>query len=311
MLAKNLKKVLVVGLIALATSVGLAGCSNNHEHTAKAHNTVRLASVSTTESQIISNILAQLIEHDTHLHVKIIGNLGSSSVEHKALQRGDADILATSYTGTDLTGTLGEKPEKDPVVATRIVNRDLRRRYDEIRFPSFGFADTYAFMVGPRLAQRFHLQTVSDLKPIAGKLNAGVDSSWLTRKGDGYKEFAHYYGFDFKKVSPMQIGLVYDALNKGKMQVVLGYSTDGRIRSYHLKVLKDNKHFFPPYEAAPVATKAVLKKYPQLGPTMHKLDGKISLTEMQKMNYEVDDQLLEPSVVAHRFLVAHHYFEQR
>lgn len=311
LLMKKLKKLFGVLLVILVATAGLAGCSTNHEHTARSHNTVRLASVSTTESQIISNILAQLIEHDAHLHVKIIGNLGSSSVEHKALQRGDADILATSYTGTDLTGTLGEKPEKNPKVATRIVNRDLRKRYNEIRFPSFGFADTYAFMVGPQLAQKYHLRTVSDLKPVAHKLNAGVDSSWLTRKGDGYKEFTHYYGFNFKKVSPMQIGLVYDALNKGKMQVVLGYSTDGRIRSYHLRVLKDNKHFFPPYEAAPVATKAVLQKYPQLRPTMHKLDGKISLRQMQKMNYEVDDQLLEPSVVAHHFLVAHHYFERR
>lgn len=306
----KLRKAVGLLLVVLLAAVGLSGCGN-HEHTAPQRNTVRLASVSTTESQIISNILAQLIEHDTNLHVKIIGNLGSSSVEHKALERGDADILATSYTGTDLTGTLGEKPEKNPKIATRIVDRDLAKRYNEIRFPSFGFADTYALMVGPKLAQKYHLRDVSDLKPVAKKLNAGVDSSWLTRKGDGYKEFTHVYGFDFKKVSPMQIGLVYDALNKGKMQVVLGYSTDGRIRSYHLHVLKDNKHFFPPYEAAPVATRAVLKRYPQLKPTLHKLDGRISLAEMQHLNYEVDDQLLEPSVVAHHFLVQHHYFDRR
>lgn len=308
---KLLKKLVCLVGILMLTTVGLAGCGRQSQSVPHREGTVRLASVSTTESEIISNILAQLIEHDAHLHVKIIGNLGSSSVEHKALQRGDADILATSYTGTDLTGTLGEKPEKNPKVATRIVNRDLRKRYNEIRFPSFGFADTYCFMVGPKLARQYHLKKVSDLKPIAKKLNAGVDSSWLTRKGDGYKEFTHYYGFTFKKVSPMQIGLVYDALNKGKMQVVLGYSTDGRIRSYHLHILKDNKRFFPPYEAAPVATKAILQKYPQLGPTMRKLDGQISLHEMQRMNYEVDDQLLEPSVVAHHFLVAHHYFERR
>lgn len=306
----KLKKIVLL-LFALTLLVcGISGCGN-HQATPHAHNTVRLASVSTTESQIISNILAQLIEHDAHLHVKIIGNLGSSSVEHKALQRGDADILATSYTGTDLTGTLGEKPEKNPKVATRIVNRDLKRRYNEIRFPSFGFADTFAFMVGPQIAHKYHLTSVSDLRPIAQRLNVGVDSSWLTRKGDGYPEFKKAYGFSFKKVYPMQIGLVYDALKKGKMQVVLGYSTDGRIRSYHLKVLKDNRHFFPPYEAAPVATKAILEKYPQLAPTIHKLDGQISLKQMQKMNYEVDDQLLEPSVVAHHFLVQHHYFERR
>lgn len=48
----------------------------------------------------------------------------------------------------------------------------------------------------------------------------------------------------------MQIGLVYDAVEANKMQTVLGYSTDGRIRSYNLKVLKDDKKFFPPYQCS-------------------------------------------------------------
>lgn len=273
--------------------------------------TVRIACVSSTESQIVANILAQLIEHDTGLKVKIIGNLGSSTVCHKALQRNNADIMATSYTGTDLTGTLGEKPEKDPKKATRTVDRLLLKRYDEVRFPTYGFADTYAFMVTQEQAKKYNLNTVSSMAPYAKDWNAGVDSSWMNRKGDGYKDFKQAYGFDFKRVYPMQIGLVYDAAQQGKMQTILGYSTDGRIKSYHLKVLKDDRQFFPPYEAAAVANKSILKKYPQLTPTIHKLDGQINLKTMQTLNYEVDDQLLEPATVAHNFLKQHHYFDRR
>ena len=69
-----------------------------------------------------------------------------------------------------------------------------------------------------------------------------MDSSWKDRKGDGYPAFKKEYGFDFGTVRPMQIGLVYDALNSGKLDVAMGYSTDGRIAAYDLKVLKDDKN---------------------------------------------------------------------
>ena len=297
-------------LMTLLAVCSLSACGKRSRH-GKETGTVRIASVSSTESQIMANILAQLIEHDTGLKTKIIGNLGSSTVCHKALQRNNADIMATSYTGTDLTGTLGEKPEKDPKKATKKVDRLLLKRYNEVRFPTYGFADTYAFLVTQEQAKKYNLNTVSDLAPYAKNWNAGVDSSWMNRKGDGYKNFKEAYGFDFKRVYPMQIGLVYDAAQQGKMQAILGYSTDGRIKSYHLKVLQDNRHFFPPYEAAAVANQSILKKYPKLAPTIHKLDGQIDLKTMQTLNYEVDDQLLEPATVAHNFLKEHHYFDRR
>ncbi len=296
--------------MAILAVFSLTACGRKNS-SQKETGTVRIACVSSTESQIMANILAQLIEHDTGLKVKIIGNLGSSTVCHKALQRNNADIMATSYTGTDLTGTLGEKPEKDPKKATRKVDRLLLKRYAEVRFPTYGFADTYAFLVTQEQAKKYNLSTVSSMAPYAKDWNAGVDSSWMNRKGDGYRDFKQAYGFDFKRVYPMQIGLVYDAAQQGKMQTILGYSTDGRIKSYHLKVLKDDRQFFPPYEAAAVANKSILKKYPQLAPTIHKLDGQISLKTMQNLNYEVDDQLLEPATVAHNFLKQHHYFDRR
>lgn len=92
------------------------------------------------------------------------------------------------------------------------------------------------------------------------------------------------------------------------MNVVLGYSTDGRIDSYHLKLLRDDKHFFPPYNCGMLVNNYILREHPDLKPVLHRLDGRIGVHQMRKMNYEVDDQLLEPSTVAHRFLVKNHYF---
>ena len=93
------------------------------------------------------------------------------------------------------------------------------------------------------------------------------------------------------------------------MDAILGYSTDGRIRSYDLTILKDDRHFFPPYNASAVATNKILATYPQLKPVLSRLNGKISLKTMQSLNYKVDNNLVEPEVVAKQFLEKNNYFE--
>ena len=298
--------VLIVACLVLVLIVGFSFSSLSG--TASSQKNVRIASVVSTESQVIANIISELITHETDYNTSLVNNLGSSTVSQKALQRNDADIMATSYTGTDLTGTLQMDPVKDPKKATKIVNRELKKRYDQVRYPSMGFSDTYAFMVTQELAKKYNLNTISDLKSHAPQMKAGVDSSWMNGKGDGYKEFSQVYGFDFKRVFPMQIGLVYSAVESGEMNSVLGYSTDGRIKSYNLKVLKDNKHFFPPYDSSLVANGKFLRDNPDLRKLLHRLDGKIDLKQMQELNYEVDNNLNEPSVVARNFLEKHNYF---
>lgn len=281
--------------------LGLGGSGND--------GTVRIASQTSTESQIMANIIAELINHELGYKTTLVNNLGSGTVVHQAMVRNDADISAARYTGTEITGTLGMNPVKNSAKATAIVKREFKKRYDQTWYPSYGFSDTYAFMVTQKEAKEDNLNTVSDFKKVAPQYNAGVDSNWMNRKGDGYSDFTKAYGFDFKRVYPMQIGLVYDAVEANRMQTVLGYSTDGRIRSYNLKVLKDDKNFFPPYQCSLVVNNSLLKKYPKLKPLLHRLDGKINLKTMQELNYQVDDQLLEPNVVAQKFLAKHNYFK--
>ncbi|MCW1000706.1 osmoprotectant ABC transporter substrate-binding protein, partial [Streptococcus anginosus] len=74
-----------------------------------------------------------------------------------------------------------------------------------------------------------------------------------------------------------------------------GYSTDGRIISEDLKVLEDDRHLFPPYDASPVATNEIRARYPDLDKVMAKLAGAISNEEMQRLNFTADNYLLEPS----------------
>ncbi|WP_143462402.1 osmoprotectant ABC transporter substrate-binding protein [Levilactobacillus enshiensis] len=279
---------------------GLAGAGNNN---------VRIASQNTTEQQIMAYMIAGMIGHYTNLHTSIINNLGSGNVSFNALKNNNADISSIRFNGTDLTTILNEKFERDPAKVNTTVTREFEKRYQMTYFKSYGFADTYAWMVKQSYAKKHHLKTVSDLQKLAPNMTVGIDQIWQNRQGDGYPAFQKMYGYSFGKVLPMQTGLLYDALAADKMDAILGYSTDGRVGSYHLQLLQDDKNFFPPYDASPVATDAILKQHPELKGVLNRLVGKISLKTMQHLNYQVDDQLEEPQTVATNFLKQHHYFE--
>ncbi|TXO30321.1 osmoprotectant ABC transporter substrate-binding protein [Staphylococcus aureus] len=307
---KKIKYILVVFVLSLTV---LSGCSLPGLGSKSTKNDVKITALSTSESQIISHMLRLLIEHDTHGKIKptLVNNLGSSTIQHNALINRDANISGVRYNGTDLTGALKEAPIKDPKKAMIDTQQGFKKKFDQTFFDSYGFANTYAFMVTKETAKKYHLETVSDLAKHSKDLRLGMDSSWMNRKGDGYEGFKKEYGFDFGTVRPMQIGLVYDALNSEKLDVALGYSTDGRIAAYDLKVLKDDKQFFPPYAASAVATNELLRQHPELKTTINKLTGKISTSEMQRLNYEADGKGKEPAVVAEEFLKKHHYFDKQ
>lgn len=280
----------------------LTACKGND------NSTIRIASAVTTESQILGYMLKDMIEHYTNEEVVLINNLGSSTVLHQAMVNGDANISSVRYTGTDLMGALQQEPISDPGQALEIVQRLFNEKFDMTFFDSYGFNNTYAFMVTKETADKYQLKTVSDFKNIAANLQVGVDTSWMNREGDGYKAFGTTYGFEFGRVFPMQIGLVYDAVAQGELDAVLGYTTDGRIASYDLVILEDDLHFFPPYDASPFAMNSLLEEKPEVKKVLQLLVGKISTAEMQRLNFLADNNLIEPRIVAKNFLMEHNYF---
>lgn len=289
----------------------LSGCSLPGLKNASAPDEVQITALSTSESQIMSHMVRLLIEHDTKGKIKptIINNLGSSTIQHNAIVNGQANMSGTRYTGTDLTGTLQMKPIIDSKKAMAVTQKGFKDKYHQTFFNSYGFDNTFALMVTQETAKKYHLETVSDLEKHAKDLRLGMDTTWQNREVDGYPAFQRKYGFKFGDSRPMQIGLVYDALQNGSLDVAVGYSTDGRIAAYHLKVLKDDKHFFPPYDASPLASDELLKKRPELKGIIKKLEGKISTKDMQHLNYQADGQGQEPAIVAQKFLEKHHYFD--
>ncbi|WZY01726.1 osmoprotectant ABC transporter substrate-binding protein [Bacillus sp. FSL W7-1360] len=293
--------VLATALLSGCTLPGLSGTGEDG---------VRIGSVISTEAMILSHMNRLMIEEYTDIPVSIMNNLGTSVVAHQAMVSGDINISSMRYTGTDIASVLGMDAIMDPEEALRVVQEELDKRYNHQWFDSYGFANTYAFAVREDFGEEHGLETISDLKKVADDITVGVDTSWLDRDGDGYGGFQEVYGFSFNdsNVSPMQIGLVYDAVASGRRDAVLAYSTDGRIAAYDLRILEDDKQFFPPYDASTVVDKELLAQYPELEDVLGRLSGKISAAQMQQMNYEADANLKEPATVAEEFLQAHNYF---
>ena len=304
---KQFRKMFIVMLTSLLV---LSGCSLPGLG-GGSDDPIRITSLDTSESQIMAHLVRLMIEHDSdgELNPTIINNLGASTLQHQAVLNGDANMSAVRYSGTEMTGPLEQEPITDPELAMQTAKDIFSDTFDQVYFDSYGFDNSYAFMVTSETAEEYGLETTSDLEEYQDEFGFGVDTTWLQRPGDGYEGFTEHYGFSFSSISPMQIGLVYDALDNGNLEVALGYTSDGRIAAYDLFVLEDDLQFFPPYDAAPLATKELLDEYPELADTMDKLDGIITTDMMQQLNYEADGQGKEPAIVAQEFLEANNYFE--
>ena len=240
--------------------------------------TVKITALATSESQIMAHMIRLQIEHDTDGEVKpvIVNNLGSAVIEHNAIMNDDAQISATRYTGTDLVGALDSDPITDTKKAEKAVKAGFQNKFNQTFFDSYGFENTFAFTVTKETAEKYNLKKVSDLEKHKDELRVASDATWIKREGDGYPAFAKAYGFEFKNIRTMQIGLVYDALKNKSIDAALGYTTDGRIAAYDLVTLEDDRHFFPPYDASPLATNEYLKKNPKAKKSIEKLIGKVS-----------------------------------
>lgn len=304
---RQLKKLFAVMLVSLTV---LTGCSLPGLSSSSSEG-IAITSMTTTEAQIMSHMTRLMIEHysDGEIQPTMINNLGSSTIQHYALLTGDANVSGVRYTGTDMTGVLDLPPVNDPEVAMEQTQKGFDEQFDMKFYDSYGFDNTYAFMVTRETAEEYDLQTTSDLAEYTDEFAVGVDTSWFNRPGDGYPAFQEAYGFAFDNIRAMQISLVYEALSTGSLDLALGYTTDGRIPAYDLVVLEDDLQFFPPYDASPFATHEIIEEHPVVDEALSRMTGTVSTETMQQLNYEADEEGIEPALVAEQYLEEHNYFE--
>ncbi|MDD7769606.1 glycine betaine ABC transporter substrate-binding protein, partial [Suipraeoptans intestinalis] len=151
------------------------------------------------------------------------------------------------------------------------------------------------------IAEQYGLQTYSDLQRVNGQLVFGAEYDFFERQ-DGYDKLCDTYDLSFRSTSDMDMGLKYQAINSGKIDIMPVNTTDGQLAQADVTVLKDDKGMYPSYQCGIVVRQEILDKYPELVPALQKLDRILTEADMQKMNYEVETEKKEPADVAKAFL---------
>ncbi len=265
------------------------------------NNTVVVASKNFTEQFILSEIMAQMLETKTHLKVIRKFNLGTTAICQKAMLRGDIDIYP-EYTGTAYLTVL-KKPYTNtlPNKLYNIVKDDYQKNYHITWLKPFGFNNTQTIAVKNNFADLWHIKNISDLAQQKIPLIIGAPPEFLKRP-DGFIGLQKKYGLHFMQIKSLDPDLMYQEINNNAVNVIPAFSTDGRVLAYHLVILKDNKHLYPSYYAAPLIRDAVLKKHPEILGALKSLAGIINNNTMRTLNYEVNVQKQSPAKVAHEFL---------
>jgi osmoprotectant transport system substrate-binding protein len=253
-----------------------------------------------TEQVVLGELLAQHIEAKTGMKVERRFYLAGSYICHQALISGRIDAYV-EYTGTALTAILKQPLSRDPATVLSTVRNLYRQRYQITVTEPLGFENTFAMVIRGEDARRLHLNTLSEAEQYTPQWRLGVGYEFQERP-DGLRGLSAAYDLHFKdQPRTMDLGLLYRALNSDQVDMIAGNSTDGPIAAFGLKVLADDKHYFPPYQAVPLVRDEALQRWPAMRGALADLHDKVTADDMRAMNEAVDGEHRDPAVVVREF----------
>lgn len=256
-----------------------------------------------TEQIVLAELLAQQIEAKTGLEVEQRVNLGGTLICQQAIRSGRIDLYV-EYTGTALTAILGEQPSRNSQEVYVRVRRAYAERFGLEVMRPLGFNNTFVMVIRGEDARRLKVKTISDAAPYAPHWRAGFGYEF-TERPDGLRGWAETYHLRFAEPPRiMDLGLIYRALEEKQVDIVAGNSTDGAISARGFTALEDDRHYFPPYDAVPIARRETLVNHPELRGALDELAGKISEDDMRRLNHAVDGEHRDAKQVVRDFLRA-------
>lgn len=281
--------------IAMLLAAGaLPACGSRHA------GAIRVGSKNFTEDIVVAEIYAGALER-AGFTVERQMNLGSTQIATAAMVRGDIDLYP-EYTGTGLIDVLRLPPMRDAASLLAKVRSEYRKRYDLIWLAPSPANDSQGLATTRSIAARYDLRTLSQCAKLAPQLRLAAIPEFLARADalPGLQKF--YGGFDFKNVASYAIGLQYAALTGGSADVATAFTTDARIASDDLIVLEDDRHFWPPYNIAPVVRASVLAAHGQIAGVLNRITPRLTDAAVRHLNQQVDTQKMDPADAAAQFL---------
>ena len=269
---------------------------------------IRIGARVFTEQTLLAEITSQYLRAKGY-DVQVTGGLGSN-LARSAHESGQLDML-WEYTGVSLVAYnhVTEKLDSEQSY-TRV--KELDGKKGLVWLTPSRFSNTYALALPKNVADAYpQINTISDLNRVLrdeAKTNhlVALDTEFANRS-DGLDGMVKLYGMNLtrKNIRQMDAGLVYTALRNGQVFAGLVYTTDGRLNAFKLKLLEDDKHYFPDYTAAPVVRQAYLDAHPQLAGQLKPLAELFDDDTMRQLNARVDVDHESPSAVAADFLRQH------
>ncbi|BAP43251.1 substrate-binding region of ABC-type glycine betaine transport system [Pseudomonas sp. StFLB209] len=261
-----------------------------------------------TEQTMLAEITAQYLRSKNY-DVQITGGLGSN-LARSAHESGQLDLL-WEYTGVSLVAYNHVEERLDSEQSYARV-KELDAKKGLVWLAPSRFSNTYALGLPDKIAKEYpQLNTVSDLtRVLKDEADQGhivaLDTEFANRS-DGLGGLVKHYDMNLgrENIRQMDAGLVYTAMRNGQVFAGLVYTTDGRLDAFKLKVLDDDKHYFPDYTAAPVVRKAFLDQHPELAGLLKPLAELLDNATMRALNAKVDVDHQSPSTVAAEFLRQH------
>lgn len=288
------KIIALILVLILAISV-FSGCSGSDG--------VVVASKQFTESIVLGEILAQLIEAKTDIPVTRKMNLGDTAVLIPAMQNEDVDIYF-EYSGTAYGTILGRElvPGMTADEVMTAARAEMNEKFGITMFDAVGNNNTYALAMKTEKMNELGISKISDLSALSSELKFGGNHVFYTRIQDGYEGVTKTYNLNFKDSLKMDKTLLYEAIDKGELDVIVVFGTDSLLKKYEMTVLEDDKNVFPPYQGSPMCLNSTLEKYPELNEVLNMLVGLITDEIAQDLNYQVDVEQRPVEEVAKEFL---------
>ncbi|MDR7419684.1 MAG: glycine betaine ABC transporter substrate-binding protein [Armatimonadota bacterium] len=249
--------------------------------------TLKVGSKDFTEEFILGEMYALLLE-DAGFKVERKLNLGGTPIAHEALLKGDIDLYP-EYTSTGLLTVLKQQPIADARAVLEAVRKAYSEQFKLEWLEPAAFNNTQALATTKEVSETFGVTTYSELAAKAPELRLGGPAEFAERE-DGIKGLQKAYGgFQFKEFIQLGTGsLRYEALKNRQVDVVVAFGTDGQISGLGLVLLKDDKGFYPVYQAAPVVRADVLEKHPRIAEALNKLAPLLTDEVMAGLNWQVD-----------------------
>ena len=261
--------------------------------------------------QLVLGKMAVILLKSAGAKVQDYTNIPGSSSARAAQLQGEVG-MEWEYTGTAWIAYLGHDngiPNK--AKQYEAVRKEDLRKNNLVWLPPAPMNDTYGFATTAKTAKRLRLSKLSQIKDLPVKERTFCVESEFKNRNDGFQPMLKAYGLKFGSSVPsgnvktLDTGAIYAATAQGQCNFGEIFTTDGRIQALNLKVLQDDRHFFPNYSLCPVVRKPLYEAYPQMRKLFETVAVKLDNNTLRRLNAEVDVHGRKPADVAMQFLRSH------